>query len=67
MTPHELTPDSAASLEPHQDDHFSWVLNTIAEWLEHHATDAALAALVRFLNHPDPSGAILPIVDTASL
>jgi hypothetical protein len=71
MTPHELTPDTtlttAASLEPHQDEHLIWMLNAIAEWLEYHATDATLADLVRFLNHPNPRGAILHIIDTAAL
>lgn len=35
MTPHEPTPDNTAnpavSLEPHQDEHLTWVLDGIAE------------------------------------
>lgn len=54
-------------LEPHQDQHLIWVLDLIAEWLEHHASDATRAELASFIGYPSPRGAILHVIDTAAL
>ncbi len=50
------TINHVTSLEPYQDKQRIWVLKPIAESLENQITDAAVADLVRFPNHPDPGG-----------
>lgn len=60
-------PGSTAETQPHEDQHLIWMLGVIAEWLEHHASDATRAELASFIGRRSARGSVLHLIDTAAL